>query len=62
MNEERGVQYGSAVDYGHKHPVKIEVGHNGDYCKIGKDTKPAQINYHWNEENYSIDKILELVG
>lgn len=48
MNEERGVQYGSAVDYGHEHPVKIEVGHNGDYCRIGKDTKPAQINYHWS--------------
>lgn len=39
-SDERGLFYGYAIDYGHVHPVKIDIG-NHEYCVISRDSKPA---------------------
>ncbi len=47
-NEERGVQYGYAVDWGHFHPIMFEISPNG-FCMISQDTKPAIINTEFSK-------------
>lgn len=61
-SSERQVEYGYAIDYGHVHPVKIEIG-DRQYCEITRQTKPAIIDFKWQvRENYELNDVLYLAG
>ncbi len=56
------MEYGYAIDYGHIHPIKIEIGDH-QYCEIDRDTKPASIDFKWQvRENYELNDVLYLAG
>jgi hypothetical protein len=61
-SDERGLYYGYAIDEGHSHPVKLQVGHR-KYCLVDRNTPTANIDFKWEvRENYELNDILYIAG